>query len=78
MLAGKATRLPPATLRKRYEGQLRRAAQSGPEDVFQIYERRHRRLRSAHLVNAVPCNSENFNIQMRLSLGGHRRPGAAA
>lgn len=70
MLAGKDEAAARDTLRKRYEGRLRRAAQSGPEDVFQIYMNAVTGAFDPHTSYLSPRNSENFNIQMRLSLEG--------
>ena len=58
------------TLLKRYEGLLRRTAQSNSEDVFQIYMNAVAKSFDPHTAYFSPRTYENFNIQMRLSLEG--------
>lgn len=58
------------TLLRRYDGRLRRTAQSNSEDVFQIYMNAVARSFDPHTAYFSPRTSENFNIQMRLSLEG--------
>ena len=70
VLAGKD--LPDArkTLEKRYEGQLHRTAQTNSDDVFQLYMNAVSSSFDPHSAYFSPRISENFNIQMRLSLEG--------
>ncbi len=70
VLAGKDEAGARDTLRKRYEGRLRRAAQIEPEDVFQTYMNAVTGVFDPHTNYLSPRSSENFNIQMRLSLEG--------
>lgn len=70
MLAGKDEAAARDTLRRRYEGRLRRAAQTSPEDVFQVYMNAVTGVFDPHTGYLSPRSSENFNIQMRLSLEG--------
>ena len=69
-LAGKDLAAARETLQKRYEGQLRRTSQSTSEDVFQIYMNAVSQSFDPHTAYFSPRASENFNIQMRLSLEG--------
>jgi carboxyl-terminal processing protease len=57
-------------LRKRYEAQLRRSAQSTSDDVFQYYMNAVSKSFDPHTSYFSPRTSENFDIQMRLSLEG--------
>jgi len=70
MLAGKELEEGRETLLRRYEGRLRRTAQSNSEDVFQLYMNAVSRSFDPHTAYFSPRTSENFNIQMRLSLEG--------
>lgn len=70
MLAGKDETAARETLRRRYEGRLRRAGQAEPEDVFQAYMNAITGVFDPHTSYLSPRSSENFNIQMRLSLEG--------
>tara|TARA_R100000306_G_C4382273_1_gene146270 strand:- start:4748 stop:6958 length:2211 start_codon:yes stop_codon:yes gene_type:complete len=58
------------TLRKRYESQLRRASQTRSEDVFQGYMNAFTGVYDPHTQYFSPRVSENFNINMSLSLEG--------
>lgn len=69
-LAGKDLAAARETLQKRYEGQLRRTSQSTSEDVFQMYMNAVSQSFDPHTAYFSPRASENFNIQMRLSLEG--------
>ena len=70
MLAGKDLAGAKETLKKRYEGRLRRTAQSNSEDVFQTYMNAVSQSFDPHTAYFSPRTSENFNIQMSLSLEG--------
>lgn len=70
VLAGQDLAEARATLSKRYEGSLRRAAQANNEDVFQTYMNAVSRSFDPHTAYFSPRTSENFNIQMSLSLEG--------
>jgi carboxyl-terminal processing protease len=69
-LAGKDLSAARETLKNRYEGQLRRIAQSSGEDVFQIYMNAVSQSFDPHTTYLSPRASKNFTIQMRLSLEG--------
>lgn len=58
------------TLRKRYEGQLKRAYQARSEDAFQAYMNAFAGMWDPHTSYFSPRTSENFNINMSLSLEG--------
>jgi len=58
------------TLRKRYKNQLRRVKQYNSQDVFQIYANALTQLYDPHTNYFSPRRSENFNINMSLSLEG--------
>ncbi len=58
------------TLIRRYEGRLRRTNQQHSEDVFQIYMNAVAGSFDPHSAYFSPRASENFNIQMSLSLEG--------
>jgi carboxyl-terminal processing protease len=58
------------TLEKRYIGRLRRTAKSNSDDVFQLYMNAVSQTFDPHTAYFSPRTSENFNIQMRLSLEG--------
>lgn len=57
-------------LSKRYDNRLRQALQSTSEDVFQWYMNAVTQAFDPHTAYFSPRNTENFNIQMRLSLEG--------
>ena len=57
-------------LTKRYENQHQRIEQSNAEDAFQIYINSLTELYDPHTNYLSPRNSENFNINMSLSLQG--------
>jgi carboxyl-terminal processing protease len=58
------------TLVKRYTYQLSRVGQYNSQDVFQIYANSLTELYDPHTNYLSPRRSENFNINMRLSLEG--------
>ncbi len=58
------------TLAKRYENQLKRVRQYNDQDVFQIYANALTELYDPHTNYLSPRRSENFNINMSLSLEG--------
>jgi carboxyl-terminal processing protease len=58
------------TLVKRYTHQLSRVDQYNSQDVFQIYANSLAELYDPHTNYLSPRKSENFNINMRLSLEG--------
>lgn len=70
ILAGKDLDEARETLDKRYDGRQRRTAQSSSEDVFQLYMNAISQAFDPHTAYFSPRNTENFNIQMRLSLEG--------
>jgi carboxyl-terminal processing protease len=70
VLAGKDFSGALETLEKRYDARLRRTAQSTSDDVFQAYMNAVSRSFDPHTAYFSPRNSENFDIQMRLSLEG--------
>jgi len=57
-------------LRKRYRSQLNRASQTNSEDAFRIYMNAMTQVYDPHTQYFSPSASENFNIQMSLSLEG--------
>jgi carboxyl-terminal processing protease len=57
-------------LTKRYQNQYNRIQQSNAEDAFQIYINALTELYDPHTNYLSPRSSENFNINMRLSLQG--------
>jgi len=57
-------------LRKRYRSQLNRASQTNSEDAFRIYMNALTQVYDPHTQYFSPSASENFNIQMSLSLEG--------
>ena len=59
-----------ATLRRRYESQLKRTAQVRSEDAFQAYMNAFTGMWDPHTSYFSPRTSENFNINMSLSLEG--------
>ena len=58
------------TLTKRYTNQLKRVRQYNHQDVFQIYANALTELYDPHTNYLSPRRSENFNINMSLSLEG--------
>jgi len=58
------------TLVKRYSNQLKRVRQYNSQDVFQIYANALAELYDPHTNYLSPRRSENFNINMSLSLEG--------
>ena len=69
-LAEKAQDEIPDTLEKRYQNQLKRVQQYNSQDVFQIYANAITELYDPHTNYLSPRRSENFNINMSLSLEG--------
>lgn len=59
-----------STLEKRYRNQLKRVQQYNAQDVFQIYANALTELYDPHTNYLSPRRSENFNINMSLSLEG--------
>ena len=70
MLAGQELEEARETLHKRYANRERLALQSTSEDVFQSYMNAVSQSFDPHTAYLSPRTSENFNIQMRLSLEG--------
>lgn len=58
------------TLERRYRNQLNRVKQYNAQDAFQIYANALTELYDPHTNYFSPRRSENFNINMRLSLEG--------
>ncbi|QSP94287.1 carboxy terminal-processing peptidase [Marinobacter salinisoli] len=58
------------SLKRRYEGQLKRAYQARSEDAFQAYMNAFTSIWDPHTSYFSPRTSENFNINMSLSLEG--------
>ena len=58
------------TLEKRYRNQLKRIQQYNSQDVFQVYANALTELYDPHTNYLSPRRSENFNINMSLSLEG--------
>lgn len=69
-LDGKSEKEAQDTLIKRYENQLKRTLQSRSEDAFQIYMNAFTNVYDPHTTYFSPRTSENFNINMSLSLEG--------
>ncbi|MBB3121191.1 MULTISPECIES: carboxy terminal-processing peptidase [Telluria group] len=69
-LAGKDEKAIRETLDKRYEGYLSRSRKLNNEDVFQIFMNAYAMSIEPHTNYLGPRASENFDIQMRLSLEG--------
>lgn len=69
-LAGKADDEIIPTLEKRYRNQLHRISQYNAQDVFQVYANALTELYDPHTNYLSPRTSENFNINMSLSLEG--------
>ncbi len=70
MLSGKDQAAARELLSKRYDNRLRQALQSTSDDVFQLYMNAVAQAFDPHTAYFSPRNTENFNIQMRLSLQG--------
>lgn len=70
MLADKDADAIIETLGKRYKNQLNRITQLNAEDVFQLYINSLTELYDPHTNYLSPRTSENFSINMRLSLEG--------
>ncbi|HXH03643.1 MAG TPA: carboxy terminal-processing peptidase [Candidatus Competibacteraceae bacterium] len=70
MLVGQKEPEARKTLQSRYESRLKRTLQSNSEDVFQTYMNAVARSFDPHTAYFSPRASENFNIEMRLSLEG--------
>ncbi len=70
ILSGKDQAAARELLSKRYDNRLRQALQSTSEDVFQWYMNAVAQAFDPHTAYFSPRNTENFNIQMRLSLEG--------
>ncbi|MEP5566684.1 MAG: carboxy terminal-processing peptidase [Halioglobus sp.] len=69
-LADKPAEEIPETLGRRYTNQLKRVKQYNNQDVFQIYANALTELYDPHTNYFSPRRSENFNINMSLSLEG--------
>lgn len=69
-LADKPAEEIPETLDRRYRNQLKRVQQYNSQDVFQIYANALTELYDPHTNYFSPRRSENFNINMSLSLEG--------
>lgn len=69
-LAGKALPEISTTLKKRYDGLVRRTAQLNSEDVFQTLMNAYTTAIDPHTAYFSPRTSENFKIRMSLSLEG--------
>ena len=69
-IAGKTPEDIVPTLEKRYRNQLKRIAQYNAHDVFQVYANALTELYDPHTNYLSPRTSENFNINMSLSLEG--------
>ena len=69
-LADKPAEEIPETLGRRYQNQLKRVEQYNSQDVFQIYANALTELYDPHTNYFSPRRSENFNINMSLSLEG--------
>lgn len=69
-LDGKTLEEAKKTLIQRYENQLKRNLQTRSEDAFQAYMNAFTTVYDPHTSYFSPRTSENFNINMRLSLEG--------
>lgn len=69
-LNGKTLEETQETLKKRYENQLKRTLQARNEDAFQAYMNAFTHVYDPHTTYFSPRTSENFNINMSLSLEG--------
>ncbi|PIE83424.1 MAG: hypothetical protein CSA09_00670 [Candidatus Contendobacter odensis] len=70
LLSGKDQAAARERLQKRYEYRQRQALQFKSSDVFQFYMNAVTQAFDPHTAYFSPRNTENFNIQMRLSLEG--------
>ncbi|MDG4555145.1 MAG: carboxy terminal-processing peptidase [Candidatus Competibacter sp.] len=70
ILSGKDQAAARELLSKRYDNRLHQARQSSSDDVFQLYMNAVAQAFDPHTAYFSPRNTENFNIQMRLSLEG--------
>ena len=57
-------------LTKRYKNRLKQATQTNSEDAFQVYVNAYASTYDPHTQYFSPRTSENFNINMSLSLEG--------
>lgn len=69
-LAGKEPKEIQDLLLKRYQNRLTRTLQTNSEDVYQLYMNSFTRTYDPHTQYFSPQSSENFNINMSLSLEG--------
>lgn len=69
-LSGKGPEEITETLTKRYERILRRVNQQTANDIYQVFVNSYTNSIDPHTTYFSPHNSENFNINMRLSLEG--------
>jgi carboxyl-terminal processing protease len=69
-LAGKPEKEILDTLRKRYEGVLRRVNQTTADEISQTFVNAYTYSVEPHTAYMLPSTSENFDISMRLSLEG--------
>ncbi len=69
-LADKPVEDIPETLKKRYTSQLHRFTQTNSDDAFQFFANAYTSLYGPHTQYFSPRKSENFNINMSLSLEG--------
>lgn len=69
-LTGKEPEKIQELLLKRYKSRLKRALQTNSEDVYQLYMNSFTRTYDPHTQYFSPRTSENFNINMSLSLEG--------
>ncbi len=69
-LSGKKPEEITETLTKRYERILRRTNQQTVNDIYQLFVNSYTNSIDPHTTYFSPHNSENFNINMRLSLEG--------
>ncbi|MEP5763160.1 MAG: carboxy terminal-processing peptidase [Halieaceae bacterium] len=69
-IAGKSVEEIIPILEKRYQNQQKRIAQYNAQDVFQVYANALTELYDPHTNYLSPRTSENFNINMSLSLEG--------
>ena len=69
-LSGKKPEEITETLTKRYERILRRTNQQTVNDIYQLFVNAYTNSIDPHTTYFSPHNSENFNINMRLSLEG--------
>jgi len=70
MLSGKDRAAARELLLKRYDNRLRQGQKTSSDDVFQLYMNAVAQAFDPHTAYFSPRNTENFNIQMRLSLEG--------